>query len=116
MARSPYASHSAHGTHTAASPQMAVVAAPEDAVEPVVELEGVGHHERHLTVVGRLLGGKVQEPVLEECLHVVEERRGRREHGEVAGPAEALVALRAVGGHVEEVAPEPPHHVARGAG
>ena len=32
--------------------------------------------------------------------------------GEVAGPAEPLVALRAVGGHVEEVAAHAPHDVA----
>ena len=49
---------------------------------------------------------------LEEVLDVEEEGRGRREDGDVTGPAEPLVALRAVGWHVEEVAARPPHHVA----
>ena len=41
----------------------------------------------------------------------MQEGRGGGEDLEVAGPAEALVALRAVGGDVEEVALHPPHHV-----
>ena len=44
-------------------------------------------------------------------MHVVQERRRRGEHLDVAGPPEPFVALRAVGGHVEEVAPQTPDHV-----
>ena len=36
---------------------------------------------------------------------------GRREHLDVTGPAEPLVALRAVGGYVDEVAAHAPDHV-----
>ncbi len=59
-----------------------------------------------------LLGGEVVEPVAQEALRVVEVGGRRGEHGEVAGPAQPLVALRAVGGHVDEVAAHPPDDVA----
>ena len=44
-------------------------------------------------------------------LDVVQEGRGGRKDLDVAGPAQALVALRAVGGHVEEVAAHAPDDV-----
>ena len=47
----------------------------------------------------------------EEAGAVEQEAGGRREHLDVAGPAEPLVALRAVGGHVEEVAAHAPDDV-----
>ncbi len=75
-------------------------------------LEHVGHHERHQPVRVPLLQVEVDQPVLEEGRHVVEVGRRRREHGEVAGPAEPLVALRAVGRYVEEVPAQAPDDVA----
>ena len=75
-------------------------------------LQSVRDDEGHHPVGCPLLGGEVDQPVPEEVLDVEEERRGRGEHCDVAGPAEPLVALRAVGGHVEEVAARAPDHVA----
>ena len=68
-------------------------------------LQDVRDGEGHQAVGRLLLGGEVEQPVLQEALDVVEERGGGREDGDVAGPAEPLVALRAVGGQVQEVAP-----------
>ena len=58
-----------------------------------------------------LLGGEVLQPRGEEAPAVVEERRRRCEHLDVAGPAEPLVALRAVGRQVDEVAAHAPADV-----
>ena len=77
-----------------------------------LELQDVGDHERHHAVGVLLLGGQVEQPVGEERPDVEQERRGGREDGDVAGPAEPLVALRAVGGDVEEVALRAPDDVA----
>ena len=70
-----------------------------------------GHDERDVALVARLLEGEVAQPRREESVAVVEEARGRAEDLQVAGPPEALVALRAVGGDREEVAAHPPHDV-----
>ena len=70
-----------------------------------------GDDERHLAVVARLLVREVAQPRREEPVAVVEEARGRREDLDVAGPAEALVALRAVGRDRQEVAAHAPHDV-----
>ena len=54
----------------------------------------------------------VDQPVAEERLDVAEECGRGREDGDVTGPAEPLVTLRAVGGHAQEVAVHSPHDVA----
>ena len=59
-----------------------------------------------------LLGGEVDQPVPQERRRRRTGRRRWREGGDVAGPAEPLVALRAVGRDVEEVAPQAPDDVA----
>ena len=69
------------------------------------------HHERHVAVVAGLLEREVAQPRGEESVAVVEEARGRAEHLDVARPAEALVALRAVGRDREEVAAHAPDDV-----
>jgi hypothetical protein len=48
---------------------------------------------------------------VEEAPYIEEERGRRREHLDVARPAETFIALRAVGRHVQEVAAQPPHDV-----
>ena len=75
-------------------------------------LEDVGDDERHHAVGCCCSSGQVDQPVGEEGLDVEQVRRGRRERGDVTGPAEPLVALRAVGRQVEEVALGAPHDVA----
>src|SRR3712207_6112259 len=65
-------------------------------------LEDIGDDEAHHPVGRLLLGGEVPQPVTQEVVHVEQKGSGRRECRDVASPAEALVALRAVGGHVEE--------------
>ena len=62
-----------------------------------------GHDVGHAPV-RELVGGHVPQPLREEAGHVHVEGGGAREDLGVARPAQALVALRAVGGHVEEVA------------
>jgi hypothetical protein len=73
-------------------------------------VQHVGHHERHGAVL-ILLGGEVGQPGAEEPGGVVQIRSRRREHLDVTGPAEPLVALRAVDRHVEEVAAHRPDDV-----
>ncbi len=58
-----------------------------------------------------LLGGEVLQPRGEEAPAVVEERRRRCEHLDVSGPAEPLVALRAVRRQIDEVAAHAPADV-----
>ena len=60
---------------------------------------------------GVLLGGEVGSQDARKPAHVVEEAGGGREHLDVAGPAQPLVALRAVGRDVEEVAAHAPDDV-----
>ena len=60
---------------------------------------------------GGLLGGQVPQPLREEGGHVEVEGGGPAEGLGVAGPAQALVALGAVGGDVQEVALLPPADV-----
>ncbi len=75
-------------------------------------LQDVRHDEAHHPVGRPLLGGEVGQPLPEKILDV-EEVGGRGcEDCYVTSPAEPLIALRAVGWHVEEVAARPPHHVA----
>ena len=65
--------------------------------------EGVGDHHRN-GAIAPLLEPEVPEPTGEKGGAVHVETRGRREDLNVAGPAEALVALGAVGGEFQEVA------------
>jgi len=53
----------------------------------------------------------VAEPLREEPRHIHVECRRSREHLRVAGPPEPLVALRAIGGHADEVPLLSPHDV-----
>ena len=73
--------------------------------------KGGRHDERHHAVRAALLVREVAQPRREERVAVGEEARGGREDLDVARPAEALVALRAVGGDREEVAAHAPHDV-----
>ena len=102
IATSAKRSCSTHGTTVAASPHAAAGLACA---------EHVRHDERHDAAARLLLEREVAQPRVEEAAHVVEEARGRREHLDVAGPAQPLVALRAVGREVEEVAAHAPHDV-----
>ena len=54
---------------------------------------------------------KIPHPVGEEVLDVEEKGCCRREHRDITGPAEALVSLRAISGHIEEIAAQTPHDV-----
>ena len=58
-----------------------------------------------------LIAGDIAEPLREETGDVHVERGGAGEDLRVARPSQTLVALRAVGGHVEEVAALTPHDV-----
>ena len=74
----------------------------------------VRRDDRHVPghrAVGQLIGFDVAQPSAEHARDVVQERRCRAEDLDVAGPAGALVALRTVGGDVDEVAAHPPHDV-----
>ncbi len=61
--------------------------------------------------VGQLLETDVGEPGVEHAHTVVEEAGGGCEDLDVTGPAEAFVALGAVGGNVDEVAAHAPYDV-----
>ena len=76
-----------------------------EAAGEVGVLERVGHDVGDV-VVGVVLGlgGDVEEPFVEEVGDVELVGGGGGVGGDVAGPAEPFVALRAVGGDVEEVA------------
>jgi len=75
-----------------------------------VGVQDVGNHPGQ-AAADVLVGGNVTEPLREETRYIEVVCRGRGEHLRVARPAEPLVALRAVGRDVEEVAPLPPHDV-----
>ena len=75
-------------------------------------LQHVGDDERHHAVGVPLLEVQIQQPVAEEALGVEQVDRGRRERRQVTGPAQPLVALGAVGRHVDEVPPGTPDHIA----
>ena len=73
-------------------------------------LEHLRHDERHSAVLA-LIEGKILQPFgqHERAVHV--DARRAAEGLAVARPAQPLVALRAVGGHVHKVAPLPPLYV-----
>ena len=73
--------------------------------------QDVGHDKRHNAPCLLLLGSEVGQPELQEAGRIVEEGCSGREDLDVAGPAQPLVALRAVGRYVEEVAPHAPYDV-----
>jgi hypothetical protein len=58
-----------------------------------------------------LLCSKILQPVSKEMIHIEEVARGRREDGDVTRPTETFIALRAIGGHVEEVPAQTPDDV-----
>ena len=76
----------------------------------VVDGDDVGDRLRNALFDG-LFGGDVAQPFCKEGRDVVVERRRAAEDLRIPRPAEALVALRAVGGKIEEVAPLPPDDV-----
>src|SRR6201999_2693646 len=53
----------------------------------------------------------IGQPVAEERVDVVQEGGRWRERRNVTGPAQALIALRAVGWYVDEIAPHSPDDV-----
>ena len=75
-----------------------------------VRSEDVGNHPGQ-AAARVLIGGEICQPLRKESGDVHVERRGWREDLRVAGPAEPLIPLRAIGGHVEEVAALPPDDV-----
>ncbi len=75
------------------------------------QLERIGDDERDESVSSPLLRGQVEEPVAEEPLDVEQIGRRGRVRRDVTGPAEAFVALRAVGRYVEEIAPGRPDRI-----
>ena len=68
---------------------------------------------RHIgkCAVGRLAVIHVDQPLGEECRHVGIVGGGADEHLGIAHPAQPLVALRAIGGHAEIIAPLAPLNV-----
>ena len=70
--------------------------------EHVDRADDVGHHRRDTAFVG-LVDLEVAQPRRPERLRVHQRRGSGAERLRVAGPAEPLVALRAVGGHRDEV-------------
>ena len=76
----------------------------------VVDGDDVGDRLRNALFDG-LFGGDVAQPFCKEGRDVIVERRRAAEDLRIPRPAEALVALRAVGGKIEEVAPLPPDDV-----
>ena len=70
-----------------------------------------GHHVGD-AAAGPLLGAHVAQPLVEKAAHVKVEAGRRREDRDVARPAQALVALRAVGGDVHQVGLCAPEDVA----
>ena len=69
--------------------------------------QNVRHDLRH-THIGAKLAGKVAQPLRHKRHNVLIERRRGAERGHVAGPAQTLAALGAVGGDVQEVIPLAP--------
>ena len=76
----------------------------------IVDGDDVWHRLRNALFDG-LFGGDVAQPFCKEGRDVIVERRRAAEDLRIPRPAEALVALRAVGGKIEEVAPLPPDDV-----
>ena len=93
---SPYDSYTAHGTIVAASAQPARPNRDRPAEHHVRD---DARHAQHRVLLER----EVPEPAPPERLGVEAASSRRRERLRVAGPAEPLVALRAVGGHGDEV-------------
>ena len=75
-------------------------------------LQDVRHDEAHHPVGCPLLSVEVGQPLPQEGLNIEKVGGGGCEDCYVTSPAEPLIALRAVGRHVEEVAARAPHHVA----
>src|SRR5213079_933001 len=75
-----------------------------------VATQGVGNHPRD-TAAWVLIGRYIGQPLREETRDIHVERGRPREHLGISCPSEPLVALRAVGGHVEKVAALPPDDV-----
>src|SRR5205823_4994730 len=71
----------------------------------------VGDHERDDASCRGLFNGQVCQPRGQEASRVVEEAGRRREHLEIAGPAQPLVTLRAIRWYTEEVATHAPHDI-----
>ena len=108
--RSPYASYTDHGTIVAASAQPARPNAHRLAEHDVRDDARHAQHRRPARARGPAASSPRTPPASKSV------RAGRREGLRVAGPAEPLVALRAVGGHGDEVVALGPHARSRAAG
>ena len=73
---------------------------------------GSGITKRHPAIGRPLFNPQILQPVTQKVFDVEQVRRGRREDGDVTGPAQPLIALRAVGRHIQEVSARSPDDVA----
>ncbi len=71
----------------------------------------IGHEERHHAVGFRLFRSQIGQPRFKETRNVVEKATRRGKDLDVAGPAQALVALGAVGRDVEKVPAHAPNNI-----
>ena len=101
--RSPYRSYIVHGT--------TVVASPQPATGSETRVDDGRDDQRRDPVALVLLDRQVGEPGRGETADVIQEGRSRREQLEIPGPAEPLIALRAIAGDRQEIAPHAPQHV-----
>ena len=70
----------------------------------------IRHNLRH-THIGAQLAGQIAQPLGHKRHNVLVEGRRRAERGHIAGPAQTLTALGAVGGNIEEVVPLAPLNI-----
>ena len=95
-----------HRDHIAPTRRSRPVAAPFDRLDP----RRIGREMRH-RAIGACVVHHVSQVFLQEALAVRQPARRAREHLSVPGPAQPFVALRAVGGHFDEVRPLRPDRV-----
>lgn len=72
--------------------------------------EHVGRDVRYLAAFA-LVVAQIVEPLFHKRADIVIERRGIAKRVYIARPAQALVALRAVGGDIDKISALPPHNV-----
>src|ERR1700712_4409631 len=74
-------------------------------------LQYVGNDETDDAVVVLLLEVEVTQPAAEKRVDIEKIGGGRGERGDVTGPAETLISLRAVGRDIHEIAAHTPHDI-----